>query len=128
MAKLEQPDTVGGVKIARALRARRVTIGAVGVLGGAALGALAGPPGVIVGAVIGGTVGALAAGPFRDAELLRGAREDKMDVALGIYDGDVGAPNLEHPPAKVGAFSPASAGAESYSDRAPAEGPIVPPD
>ena len=97
-------------------------------MGGAALGVFAGPPGIIAGGVIGGIVGALAALPERDAELIRGAREDKMDIAQGIYDGDVGAPNLSHPPSKVGAFSVASSGAEQISDAEPAEGPMDPPD
>lgn len=120
--------SIGGVKPDHALGARRVAMGAAGAVSGAALGAIAGPPGAIAGGVIGGIVGALAAMPMRDAELVRGAREDKMDIAQGIYDGDVGAPNLSHPPAKVGAFSAASSGAEPSSDAEPVEGPMDPSD
>lgn len=128
MANVRETETVGGIDPARTLWARRSALGVAGAVGGALFGTMAGPPGMISGAIIGAIIGILAAAPFRDAELIRGAREDKMDVALGIYDGDVGAPNLEHLPAKVGAFSAASSGAQSYSDRAPAEGPMTPSD
>lgn len=124
----DEPNTIGGVNVANALRARRLALGAGGALSGALLGGIAGPPGAIAGAIMGTIIGALAAGPLHDAELIRGGREDKMDVALGIYDGDVGAPNLEHLPAKTGAFSATSSGAELYDDHAPVEGPMFPSD
>lgn len=128
MAKTDETNRIGGVNVARVLPARRVALGVAGALCGALLGSMAALPGAIAGAVMGGIVGALAAAPFHDAELISGSRDDKMDVALGIYDGDVGAPNLEHPPAKVGAFSAASSGAESLTDHAPVEGPMFPSD
>jgi len=40
----------------------------------------------------------------------------------------IGAPNLEHPPPTIGAYSAASSGAGGSSDAPPAEGPIQPVD
>lgn len=101
--------------------------GASGALAGAALGAVAGPPGMVAGAVIGGFAGAIA-GAVLDSESSRqatGARA--LDATIGVSEGELGAPNLEHPPAKVGAYSAASTGAGSSSDAEPAEGPMQPP-
>jgi hypothetical protein len=45
-----------------------------------------------------------------------------------VSEGDLGAPNLQHPPAKVGTCSVASAGGEPHDDDEPAEGPFQPPE
>jgi hypothetical protein len=102
-------------------------VGAAAALSGAALGAMAGPPGAIAGAVIGGVVGTLASIGYEDNSVENARHERTLDAELGISEGDIGAPNLEHPPARIGAFSAANSGAEAYSDSAPAEGPILRP-
>ena len=38
---------------------------------------------------------------------------DRYDEELGIMGGDMGAPNLSHPPPLIGAYSSGSAGASS---------------
>jgi phage tail tape-measure protein len=102
--------------------------GVAGALAGATLGAIAGPPGAVVGAVIGGVVGALAAGAADSDSADRVAENSKLDAAIGVSGGELGAPNLKHPPAKSGAYSSASTGTGSSTDSSPAEGPIPPGD
>ena len=102
--------------------------GVVGAIGGAALGAMAGPPGAAAGAVIGGVVGALTAGAAESNAIELAATEERLDRELGISEGDIDAPNLKHPPAKIGAYSAASSGAHSSSESDPAEGPMQEPD
>jgi uncharacterized membrane protein len=101
---------------------------AAGAIAGAAVGAAAGPPGALAGVVIGGVVGAVA-GAVLDTQTTAAAEHDrKLDEEIGVIGGEIGAPNLKHPPAKVGAYSPASAGAGSSSDATLAEGPISEPE
>jgi hypothetical protein len=102
--------------------------GAAGAISGAALGAMAGPPGAVAGAVIGGIVGALASAAVQSEAYDIADRDRELDAELGISEGDIGAPNLEHPPAIVGAFSIANSGADVVTDEAPAEGPMPPAD
>ncbi len=101
---------------------------AAGALAGAALGAAAGPPGALAGAVFGGVVGALAGVALENASLESSEHERKLDEEIGVIGGEIGAPNLAHPKAIVGAYSSASAGGGSSSDSTPAEGPISEPE
>lgn len=102
--------------------------GASGALAGAVLGAGAGPPGVVAGAIIGGVAGALT-GAVLDGESSRQAvRARELDAELGVSEGELGAANLAHPPALIGAYSTASAGAGSPSGEQPAEGPMQTPE
>ncbi|HEX3595324.1 MAG TPA: hypothetical protein VHU80_09490 [Polyangiaceae bacterium] len=89
---------------------------------------MAGPPGAVAGALIGGLIGALAAAPLDDSLREESEHARNLDAELGISEGEIGAPNLKHPPAKVGAFSAASSGAASTDDSEPAEGPMPPSD
>ncbi|HEX4341261.1 MAG TPA: hypothetical protein VH062_35370 [Polyangiaceae bacterium] len=89
---------------------------------------MAGPPGAIAGAVIGGVIGVLAGAPFDDAQRASAGHDAKLDRELGISEGEIGAPNLPHVPAKRGAFSAASTGADTIDDSEPAEGPMPPSD
>lgn len=102
--------------------------GVAGALAGAAMGAVAGPPGAAAGAVIGGVVGALAASAVEKDAAERTAEDRELDAEIGVSGGDLGAPNLKHPPAKRGLYSAGSAGAGAMSDAAPAEGPMQPPE
>ncbi len=98
---------------------------ASGAAAGAVLGAGAGPVGMVAGALIGGAAGAVAASALEKEAARRVAHARKLDEQIGVTGGDLGAPNLKHPPARVGAYSAASAGAAtSRDDEEPAEGPI----
>jgi hypothetical protein len=98
--------------------------GVAGALAGAALGAIAGPPGALAGAVLGGVFAAGAAAALEKNSADESARDAELDAEIGVTGGDLGAPNLEHPPAQTGAYSSASAGATSSTGGAAAEGPI----
>lgn len=101
---------------------------ASGAAAGAVLGAGAGPAGMVVGAVIGGAAGAVAASALEKDAARKQARERELDEQIGVTGGDLGAPNLKHPPARVGAYSAASAGvATSGDEEEPAEGPMPSP-
>lgn len=81
-----------------------------GAIAGAAVGSIAGPVGAAAGAVIGGVVGALVA-KVADEEAERVSLHDKeLDAVIGVSGGDMGAPNLKHPPAVRGTYSAASSG------------------
>jgi hypothetical protein len=100
----------------------------MGMFAGAAAGAIAGPAGLLVGALLGAAAGA-AMGVAADRDEQRAAqRDEELDQDLGIEGGDIGVPNLKHPPPKVGAYSAAAAGAgaSSTDDVEPAEGPMPP--
>jgi phage tail tape-measure protein len=98
---------------------------ASGAAAGAILGAGAGPAGIVAGALIGGAAGAVAASALEKDAARKAAHARELDEQIGVTKGDLGAPNLKHPPARVGAYSAASAGAgTSGDDEEPAEGPI----
>ncbi len=97
--------------------------GAGGAIAGAAFGGLAGPPGIAAGAVIGAAVGAIIGAVTEHESISESANDSKLDREIGVSEGELGAPNLKHPPAKVGAYSGASAGSSSHTDPQPAEGP-----
>jgi phage tail tape-measure protein len=100
---------------------------ASGALAGAILGAAAGPPGMVAGAVLGAVAGGVAA-MVLDADADRATvHTQELDEEIGVIGGDLGAPNLKHPPATVGAYSVAAAGAAASTGEDPAEGPIQSP-
>ncbi|MDB4942195.1 MAG: hypothetical protein JWP97_1729 [Labilithrix sp.] len=99
-----------------------------GALAGAAVGAIAGPPGALAGAIIGGVVGALAVAAV-DQDLGDQAAVDRqLDADIGVSGGDLGAPNLRHPPAVRGVYSAQSAGASGEAGSSPPEGPMQTPE
>lgn len=119
-----------GMKKKRGKRARvrpDLAGAAAGAAVGAVAGAIAGPAGIVVGAVAGAAAGVVAreglAADLRD----KAAVDKQLDKEIGVTEGDLGAPNLKHPPAKVGAYSASSSGGGG-GERHPAEGPIEPPD
>jgi len=93
------------------------------------LGAAAGPVGMVAGGVLGGAAGAAAASALESDAKRKGAHDRELDEEIGVTGGELGAPNLKHPPARVGAYSAASAGVATSGDddEAPAEGPMSPP-
>jgi hypothetical protein len=100
---------------------------AAGALAGALVGAAAGPPGAIAGAILGGAAGAMAGGAMDGQAVADAAHTRQLDATIGVSGGEMGAPNLEHPPARIGAYSSASVGVGASSDEAPAEGPLEVP-
>jgi hypothetical protein len=101
--------------------------GASGAVVGAIVGASAGPPGMVAGAIIGGVAGALAGKVLDQESAASEQRTRELDEEIGVSGGDLGAPNLKHPPPTGGAYSAASSGVRPAED-APAEGPIQTPD
>ncbi|HEY8089181.1 MAG TPA: hypothetical protein VIF09_15085 [Polyangiaceae bacterium] len=100
-----------------------------GAVAGAVLGAAAGPVGMVAGGVLGGAAGAAAASALEKDGTRKAARDRELDEEIGVSGGELGAPNLKHPPARVGAYSAASAGVATTGgdDDEPAEGPMPPP-
>jgi hypothetical protein len=72
--------------------------GAGGAIAGAVIGSFAGPPGAVVGAVVGAAAGAIAVAIAEHESASVSARNAELDRAIGVTDGEIGAPNLEHPP------------------------------
>jgi hypothetical protein len=98
-----------------------------GALAGAAVGSIAGPAGAAAGAVIGGVVGAIVA-KISDEEADRVSFHDgELDAEIGVNGGDLGAPNLLHPPAIRGTYSAGSAGGGGTSGGGSSEGPMPAP-
>jgi hypothetical protein len=101
---------------------------AAGAIAGAAVGAIGGPPGVVVGAVLGGVVGAIITKVSDEEAERKSFHDGELDEAIGVRGGEIGAPNLEHPPAVLGLYSAASSGAGSAGGEAhSAEGPMSTP-
>jgi hypothetical protein len=98
-----------------------------GALAGAAVGSIGGPAGAAAGAIIGGVVGAFVA-KISDEEADRVSFHDgELDAAIGVNGGDLGAPNLKHPPAIRGTYSAGSAGGGGASSGTTSEGPMPAP-
>jgi len=52
----------------------------------------------------------------------------ELDAAIGVNGGDLGAPNLKHPPAQRGTYSAASSGGGSGGGTSSGEGPMQTPE
>jgi hypothetical protein len=103
--------------------AREVAGAVGGAIAGGVLGAIGGPAGVVVGATLGAATGAGAEKVTEGMLAKRRKRDEVLDGEIGVSGGELGAPNLAHPPARVGAYSTPSSGAGSVG-RTPAEGPM----
>lgn len=101
---------------------------ASGAMAGAILGVAAGPPGMLAGAVMGAVAGGVAAMALDADADRKAAHTEALDEAIGVIGGELGAPNLKHPPATVGAYSLAAAGVETAPGESPAEGPMQTPE
>ena len=89
---------------------------------------MAGPGGAAAGAVIGGVVGAFVA-KIGDEEAERVSVHDgELDAAIGVTGGDLGAPNLKHPPAIRGTYSAGASGASSGGGTSTSSGPMQTPE
>ncbi len=101
---------------------------ASGAVAGAILGIAAGPPGMVAGAIMGAAAGAMAAEALEKDGEQTAAHTRELDEEIGVIGGDLGAPNLKHPPARVGAYSTAATGTGAADDSEPAEGPMSTPE
>ena len=101
---------------------------ASGALAGAVVGAAAGPPGLVAGAVLGAVAGHLTGEALDNESAWSAARTRELDAEIGVSEGELGAPNLLHPPATIGAYSQASSGVAAPSEASPAEGPMQAPE
>jgi hypothetical protein len=101
---------------------------ASGAVVGAVVGAAAGPPGIVAGALIGAVAGAVSAAALETGTAREEARTRELDKEIGVTDGDLGAPNLKHPPAKVGAYSGAAVGLQPSEGESSADGPMPSPE
>jgi hypothetical protein len=113
--------------VPRALLPLTVIEAPLAALAGAVLGFMAaGPIGIVVGLILGTVVGVLVAIALNRQTRIDGERDRLSDEAIGVYYGSLGAPNLEHPPARIGAFSAGSMGRSSWNPEEPenAEGPM----
>ena len=70
----------------------------------AAMGAIAGPPGIAAGAIVGGSIEAIAGVAEERDDPRRAAHDAVLDEQIGVAGGEIGAPNLKHRPAMVGAL------------------------
>ena len=94
-----------------------------GAVAGAALGAIAGPPGIVAGGIVGTAVGVLTGVGLDKAQHARDRREKTLDDEIGVTKGDLGAASPDAPPPTRGAYSSSSAGVSRPSGT-PSEGPI----
>jgi len=108
-------------------REHEAEAGLAGAVAGAAMGAIAGPPGAVAGAVVGGIVGVLAGVALENQSEVSAEHDTQLDEEIGVAGGDLGAPNLAHPPAVRGAFSAASSATNEGERDSAAEGPMQTP-
>jgi hypothetical protein len=94
-----------------------------GAVAGAALGAVAGPPGIVAGGLVGTALGVLAGVGLDNAEHVHDARDRELDDMIGVTKGDLGAAPANAPPPVRGAYSAASTGVSSTRPT-PSEGPM----
>jgi hypothetical protein len=107
---------------------RGVGGGMLGALGGAGMGAIvAGPVGAAAGTIVGAAMGASIAWAADRGAQEAADRDSQLDIEIGVHGPDLGAPNLEHPPPTIGAFSREASGGGGGSEPVVAEGPILPP-
>jgi hypothetical protein len=114
-------------RVDASLLAHELEGGAAGLVTGAIVGAAAGPVGIVAGAMLGAAAGTTAGFALDIAVREHEQRTRELDAEIGVTAGSLGAPNLAHPPAKIGAVSAASAGAPSPGGHV-AEGPAQTPD
>lgn len=109
-------------------RRYKVAGAGVGAVCSAVIGWIAaGSSGAIAGVVIGGVMGGMTAWAMRAGAEQEAARDSQLDVEIGVTGADLGVPGLQHPPAKIGAYSKEAAGAASSTESHDADGPITRP-
>jgi hypothetical protein len=97
----------------------------VGALAGIAMGAVAGPGGLVVGGLLGALGGAGVADVLSKIQEHHSAHEQRIDEDIGVIGGDLGGAPPDQPPAFIGAYSVEASGGTSGSMGAtPDEGPF----
>jgi hypothetical protein len=100
-------------------RVAQLEAGAGGALTGAVAGSFGGAPGAAVGAVIGAAAGVIAVLVGEREGASSSARDAELDREIGVTEGVIGAPNLDHPPVSSGAYYPhATVGAPAAPESA----------
>ncbi|HEX3773263.1 MAG TPA: hypothetical protein VHV51_02305, partial [Polyangiaceae bacterium] len=79
--------------------------------------------------VIGAAAGSLTAWAMDSENAEAAAADRELDQEIGVDGGDIGAPNLKHPPARVNAPSIEATGASNAraDDAVVSEGPFASP-
>ena len=95
-----------------------------GACAGATTGAITGPVGLAIGIVVGGAIGASSGVVMEMVEHEHRVHDEQLDRDIGVSGGDIGSPNLSHPPARFGMYHYESLGMGSVAQHAPAEGPM----
>jgi len=125
---METLEPSASKRVAGRRRRYEAGAGALGAVAGASLGGImAGPAGAVAGALVGAAMGASTAWAMEMRPKDAAQRDRKLDRDIGVTEGEIGVPGLEHPPATTGAFSREASGAGGSSDEPDAEGPIQPP-
>ncbi|MEO8875112.1 MAG: hypothetical protein ABI461_05950 [Polyangiaceae bacterium] len=101
---------------------------AAGAIVGATAGAIAGPAGSIAGAIVGALAGGIAVAAIERSDKANEAHGRELDETIGVSGGELGAPNLKHPAAKIGAYSGSSTGGATVATESPSEGPFQAPE
>jgi zinc transporter ZupT len=66
----------------------------LGTISGAVIGLLAGPPGVIVGALMGCSAGTMLGAVLDSVDVKARRHDDELDHVIGVIGGDIG---VKHP-------------------------------
>jgi hypothetical protein len=78
--------------------------------------------------MVGAIAGAIAGRAIEEGDEVRASEDRELDREIGVSGGELGAPNLAHPPATLGTYSGGSAGVgPASSGEEPAEGPMPAP-
>jgi len=88
---------------------------------------MGGPIGAVVGAAIGAAMGAVSGWGADQASQDQDAVDAQLDEEIGVTAGNIGSPNLRHPPSQINAPSAAASGAGATDSEADAAGPIQNP-
>src|SRR5512141_3064584 len=101
---METLEPSASKRVAGRRRRYEASAGVVGAIAGASMGGImAGPAGVAAGALVGAVMGASTAWAMERRPKDASQRDRKLDREIGVTEGEVGVPGLEHPPATIGA-------------------------
>ena len=91
--------------------------GAGGAVAGAVIGCFAGFSAGVAGAIIGAVAGVVAVAIAKTEGASLAARDAHLDREIGVTEGLIGAPNLEHPPVSTGARYPVAPAEGHFGDQ-----------
>jgi outer membrane lipoprotein SlyB len=98
----------------------------VAAAAGATFGILGGPPGMVIGAIAGGAIGATAGEVLYRDHLRAKDHDEELDRVIGVVGGDLGAapPASPDPRSTRGTFHAASLGVGTTQGSISSDGPI----